>query len=89
MKVCNKNWEKINITPTEIKIRDILGVAVEKENVKDIAKIVDELLKNKAKYSEQIEKYFHEHTFNHGVAAEKGAKYILKSLIEKSKREEK
>ena len=87
MKVSNKNWEKIGITPQEIKIRDILGTNINKEDVKNVAEIVKNLLQNKQEYAEKISKYYESYTFNHGTAGEHGAKYILKSLIEKKKKE--
>lgn len=85
MKVVNENWEKIGIVPTEIQIRNILGKTVEKEDTKQIHLTVKELFKDSKKYKKQIAEYFENYTYNHGTAAEKGAKYILKSLVEKRK----
>ena len=48
-------------------------------------KIVKELIDNTDKYKKQISDYFETYTYNHGTAAEQGAKYILKSLVEKKK----
>ena len=89
MKASNPNWEKINITPMEIQIRDILGVSVDKQDVHKIDEIVEGLIKNKKEYASTIEKYFENYTFNHGTSAKYGANYILKSLIEKKKKEDK
>ena len=80
MKVCNPNWTKLDIEPTEIKIRNILGKAIEKEEVNDINLVVEELINNKEFYSNQISTYFESYLYNHGTSAKEGAKYILKSL---------
>ena len=85
MKVCNQNWQKIEITPIEIKLRDIIGVNIEKEEVEKIDETIKNLFKNKKEFKKKIEEYFETFTYNHGTAAEKGAKYILQSLIEKKK----
>ena len=85
MKVCNQNWQKIEITPIEIKLRDIIGVNIEKEDVEKIDETIKNLFKNKKEFKKKIEEYFETFTYNHGTAAEKGAKYILQSLIEKKK----
>ncbi len=85
MKVCNQNWQKIEITPIEIKLRNIIGVNVDKEDVVKIDETIKNLFKDKKEYKKKIEEYFETFTYNHGTAAEKGAKYILQSLIEKKK----
>ena len=84
-KVSNPEWEKVGITPMEIKIRKILGVDVEKQDLGNIGSIVKDLFKNQKKYKTDIAEYYKDYTFNHGNAAEKGSQYILKSLSQKSK----
>ncbi|MBQ3048259.1 MAG: membrane protein insertase YidC [Clostridia bacterium] len=85
MKVCNTNWENIGIVPTEILIRDKVGVSVNKEDVNTIDTVVEKLFKDHKKYKEDISNYFETYTYNHGTAAAEGAKYILGSLLEKQK----
>lgn len=85
MKVLNPNWEKIGITPIEIDLRTKVGVAVNKEDLKDLNKTIKNMFKKRKEYKKQIDSYFESFTFNHGCAGEKGAKYVLKSLLEKKK----
>lgn len=85
MKVSNQNWEKINVTPVEIKIRNELGVAVNKEDLVYVSSTVKDLFNNGEKYKQKIDEYFKTFTFNHGTAAAKGATYILNSIVEKKK----
>ena len=85
MKVVNQNWERIGIVPAEIKIRNIVGRDIEKEDISKIGTLVNDLLNSKEFYEKEISDYFENYTFNHGTAAEEGAKYILKSLVKRKK----
>ena len=84
-KVSNPNWEKIGITPSEILIRDVIGANIDKDKIDTISQVVKELFANRNAYKKKINDYFETFTFNHGNAGEKGAQYILKSIIEKRK----
>lgn len=87
MKVVNPNWERIGIVPAEIKIRNIVGRDIDKENISQIGTLVNDLLNSKEFYEKEISDYYANYTFNHGTAAENGAKYILKSLVKRKKNE--
>ena len=83
MKCLNENWEKINLTPVEITLRNELGIAVDKDKLGGIGGILKTLSDNGEEYAAKIENYFKDFTYNHGCAGKKGAEYILKSLSEK------
>ena len=89
MKVQNPDWEKLEITPVEIEIRDKFGKAIEKEDAKNIDETIAELIKNNKTYKKEIETYFETFIYNHGKSGECGAKYILQSLIEKKNKTKK
>lgn len=83
MKVENENYTKIGITPQEIRLRDILGVSLEKDTLKtEFPKAVKELVGNK-EYTEKLtaerEKYF----YSLGSKGTVGGKYIVDQLINK------
>lgn len=86
MKVSNENWQKINITPMEISLRSEIGVNVNKEDLVNVHDIVKNLFDNRETYKEKINKRFENFIFNHGTSAEIGAKYVLKSIVEKNKK---
>ncbi|MBQ8426424.1 MAG: membrane protein insertase YidC [Clostridia bacterium] len=86
MKVCNQNWQKIDITPVEINLRSEIGVNVNKEDLDKVKVIVKELFDNRETYKNKINERFESLIFNHGTAAEVGAQYVLKSIIEKRKK---
>jgi len=85
IKANNKNWQNLGITPVEMYFRNELGIALDKNQVCDIKQTVEYLFANGDKYKEKIDNYFETFTFNHGNAAQKGAQYILKSLVDKKK----
>ena len=87
MKVSNPNWQKIGITPMEIMLRNEIGMSIDKENIKDIKETINNLLQNSQKYKQKIIDYFDKIIYNHNVAAQVGADYILKSLLEKRKKQ--
>lgn len=85
MKVVNPNWQKIDMIPSEVFLRDEIGMSVDKENLGDVDKIVDKLLSSGEYYKEAIKERYDYLIYNHNHAAEAGAKYILSSLSEKQK----
>jgi len=85
MKMENENYENIGIVPQEVRLRNVLGVALEKEEIKEkFARTVNELLANESfadKIKGEREKYF----YNYGTAGTAGAKYIVNRLVNKKK----
>lgn len=88
MKVQNQDWEKLEITPVEIDIRNNLGKAIDKTQTKDIDKVAKDLFKNSDKYKTKIENYFETFIYNHGKSGECGATYILQSLTKNKTKKE-
>lgn len=86
VKILNPNWEKICMTPVEQENRNIIGKAIEKEDCINIKDTVEELIKKRKQYREDIKKYYGNLIFNHDTAAKKGAEYILKSLASKKQK---
>ena len=80
MKVVNKDWDKIKMMPYDITGRDIVGRSISKEETRNIAAVVDDLLAHQADYYEQIDREKHEFLYNLGHSGEVGADYILSRL---------
>ena len=89
MKVLNPNWQKIPSTPVEISLRDVVGVAVDKEELVRIGEIASELFARGGEYEERIEKTLEEFLFNIGTAEKAGADYILSSLAKRAEQRKK
>jgi YidC/Oxa1 family membrane protein insertase len=79
----NPNWEKIDCIPTEITLRDRVGVSVNKEELGNCGAIVSDLLAKSEAYEATITDVLHDHLYNIGSAGEAGADYILSSLVAK------
>ena len=77
MKVINKDYEKIDTKPLDIIIRNKIGKAIDKEETKEIKKIVDELITNQNKYKEENIKVREKYLFNLGKSSKVAAEYII------------
>ena len=86
IKCMNPNWKKIDCVPTEISLRDVVGVSVDKDRLGECRSIVEDLLARADEYDVKIGKVLSEHIYNQGHAGETGADYLLKSLVEKRKK---
>ena len=85
MKMENENYEAIGIVPQEIRLRDVLGVSMDKEQIAEkFASTCAELLGGALSaegLKEERERYF----YNLGSGGTDGAKYIIRYLINKKK----
>lgn len=82
MKVENPNWEAVGIVPQEIRLRSILGRAIEKSEAASADTVAAALLAeghSDEKAQELREKYFY-HTGTHGLY---GARYLIGRLTNK------
>lgn len=86
MKVLNPNWQKIGCEPVEISLRNIIGVALEKDETSNIGEIAARLFARGAEYEETIDRVLGEFLFNIGSAEKVGADYILSSLSAKAQK---
>lgn len=77
MKVINKDYERINTKPLDITIRNKIGKAIEKEETKEIKKVVDELIVDQTKYKEENIKIRKRYLFNLGKSSKIAAEYII------------
>lgn len=80
LKVINKDYAKIDVEPVDITIRNKIGKSIEKEQIKEINTIINELILNQEKYKEQIIKAREKYLFNLGKSSKVGAEYIIKRI---------
>ena len=85
MKIMNSIYDKINDNPINIWSRTIIGEAIKPDEIKGSSKLVEKMLKNKNKYSKQINELIDKSVYNLGNSSEKGAEYIIDSLEKKIK----
>ncbi len=82
IKCLNPNWQNIGCEPVEIGLRNKIGKALDKDELGNIRNEVSELLSRPDEYEARIGEAFDSLIFNHGKAADEGAKYILSRLME-------
>jgi len=80
MKVVNKQYERIGIVPVDISQRNIIGKAIEKDEIDQIDGIIRQLIENQPAYRERIEEVRNNHFFNLRHSGEAGARYIISRL---------
>ena len=83
MKVMNPDYQNIGVEPFNIWARDCLGKSLDLKDIKDIDKVIKDMLKNSKKYYKDIDKFTNEYVYNLGNSAEKGAEYIIKLVQDK------
>ena len=80
MKVVNEDWQKIPLVPFDITARSKVGRQVEKDKVRELAPVVEELLAHQEDYKERIAALKQQHFYNLGRSGEVGARYIVHRL---------
>lgn len=86
IKMENENYQNINIVPQEIKLRNVLGVALEKDEIAEkFADTVNSLL-NDNSFKEKIKNLRENYFYNLGTGGTVGAKYIVNRLVNKTKK---
>lgn len=80
MKCPNPNYTRIPLTPVEISLRSIIGVALDKDELKTLPDVLRRLSDEKDAYRAVIRETEEKLIYNRGCAAKFGADYILRSL---------
>ena len=86
MKVMNPDYEEIDVVPFDIEIRDQVGISVEVDQLDTLPEVVNQLLNDKAYTKESMEAVRDQYLYNVTKSGQVGADYLIKKLIEYSKR---
>ncbi len=88
MKVGNPNWERLGIEPTDITLRDEVGVSLDPKRLDQLPQMVEDMLKDPRKWNERIMRARSKTVFNPGRGAEIAGRYLLDSILsQQTKRE--
>ncbi|MCL2053270.1 MAG: membrane protein insertase YidC [Oscillospiraceae bacterium] len=87
MKVMNPEWQKINVEPMDLWIRDMLGVSLAPDELFGAGEVIGKLLGNKEEYRNKIDKLINDYMYNIGEAAHFGGNYIIEQIKELDKNE--
>ena len=80
MKIMNPEYDKIATTPINISLRNVLGKAVEVDELDKVNGIIDEFIQNRASYHDTIENTLNERVYNVGKSKIIYGRYIIKRL---------
>jgi len=83
MKVNNPEWEKITTEPTDITLRNRVGVSFAPENAEQIGETVERMLESQPEWAEKIKQVRSELIFNIGHGAEAAGEYLLEAMLAK------
>lgn len=83
MKIMNPNYQKIAPVPLDISLRDEIGAAVDVEDFDKLPGIIEDMINNKDRCSEQIRQVVEDNIYNIGTAAKASGDYIISRLKEK------
>ncbi len=81
MKVGNPNWEKLGIEPTDIALRNEIGVSLDVEDLARIGDVAAEMVAHPDAWRDRIEEVRSRTIFNLGRGAEVAGEYLLDRMI--------
>lgn len=76
-KVHNPEYEKLNIEPIEVSLRDQIGKIISINDVAKADKIISDFLANREIYRDKIVSAREKYVYNFGESSKIGAKYIM------------
>lgn len=82
MKVGNPKWEELGIPPTDITLRDKVGVSLDPSEMGRLTDVVGEMLAHQGDWHERIAQVTAETVFNLGSGAEAAGQWVLARLLE-------
>ena len=85
MKIMNPEYERIDVVPINISLREEIGCSINLNEVDSVDEKVAMLLQEKDKYYTKIGQFVSEYVYNIGNSTEVGAKYIIAQLLNKAK----
>jgi len=89
MKVMNPEWEKIDVVPFEIRIRDAIGTSLDVDKLHKTKETIDRLIAETSKYHDIISEIIQDTFYHIGRSAEVSGQYILDSLQAKQREKKK
>ena len=83
MKIMNAEYDKIDVVPFDIKVRDEIGASLDVADINNAGNVVEELISKTEEYHDVIDKFKKENFFGLGEAATRSGAYIIESIKEK------
>ena len=82
MKVVNPDWQELGIEPTDISLRNRLGVSLAPDRAKELGAVVAEMIENQDAWHDKVLAVRDETVFNVGNSSEVAGEYLLSRGLE-------
>ncbi|MBE5958753.1 MAG: membrane protein insertase YidC [Lachnospiraceae bacterium] len=89
MKVMNEEYDRIDVVPFDIRVRDSIGASLDPDKVSEAGNMVERLIKDTPKYYDDIRNFKENEFFGLGKSAEISGNYILDTVKGKIKQKKK
>jgi YidC/Oxa1 family membrane protein insertase len=86
MKVGNPHYEELGIVPTDISLRDEVGVSIDPADVGKIDEIIADLLANRGQWNDKIKAVRDATIYNIGNSANVEGEFLLDLVLQKQQR---
>ena len=83
MKIMNPEYDRIDVVPINIEIRDIVGCNISPKELDKVPEKIEYLFANSEMFAEKIREYEEAQVYNIGHSAEIGGKYVVDQLMNK------
>ena len=83
MKVGNPHWEELGIVPTDISLRDQVGVSIEVADAATAGDVIADMLAHQGDWRDKIGQVRGDFIFNLGHGAEVSGEYLLEAILGK------
>lgn len=83
MKVANPDWEELGIEPTDISLRNELGVSLAPERAGEIGSVIADMIDNQDSWREKVLAVRERTIYNIGHSSEVAGEYLLADALEK------
>lgn len=84
MKVSNPSWQSYGVDPTDLTLRDELGVSIEPERLReDFAPLIADMLAHKGEWADRIEAIRDSFFFNLGHGGDAAGEYLFEAIMTK------
>lgn len=83
MKTCNPHWEELGIEPTDISLRNVIGVSLCVDALDGLGDAVDEMVANPERWRSSIEAARASMIYNLGHGGEAAGSYLLDRVLAK------
>lgn len=88
MKTCNPHWEELAIEPTDISLRNVIGVSLGLDELDGLGDVVDGMVADPARWRASIEAARASMIYNLGHGGAAAGSYLLERVLAKQKARE-